>query len=85
MPRRSKAEVAEARANLLDHKDDVVKAYRDGATRQGICRTWGVDDKWLVEQFETWRVSLRGRSEAAILRGPGVPPCSPKRIERVTP
>ncbi|MEW1611968.1 MULTISPECIES: hypothetical protein [unclassified Streptomyces] len=83
MPRRSKTEVAEGRANLLEHKADVIKAYRDGATRQGICRTWGVDDNWLTAQFDEWGVRVRGRSEADVSRGPGVPPRSPKRIERL--
>lgn len=79
MRRRTRDEVKAARAELLKHRDDVVKASRDGASMQNLCRTWDVDSKWLAEQFDAWGEHRRDRSQAASLRGPGAPPPGPQK------
>ncbi|MBK3559300.1 hypothetical protein JHN55_22795 [Streptomyces sp. MBT56] len=82
MPRRSKAEVEEAQAELVKHKDDVIKAYYDGATKAGICRTWAVDDRFLKLQFELWGVEERSQSEVNKLSAPRGPRYPKRRASR---
>ncbi|MFI8435105.1 hypothetical protein ACIGJO_15325 [Streptomyces sp. NPDC079020] len=65
-----------ARVELLIHRDDVLRAYRDGASLLNLCRTWQVDPRWLTTQFDAWGEPRRDRSAAAIARGPGIPPRS---------
>lgn len=71
--RRSNAEVKTARAQVVANKERVIQAYYGGTTKLEICRTWGVDDRWLKKQFGTWKVHERSRSEINKLSAPKGP------------
>jgi hypothetical protein len=80
LPRRTNEEVAAARAKVIAERETVVTRYRDGESMKMLAEAYEVDSTWLAGQFSEWNEPVRGRSEAAVTRGPGaVPPVVYKR------
>lgn len=75
MPKRSRAELAEARARFIAARATVTGRYTGGESAASLSRSFGnVGEKWLADQLDTWQIPRRDRSAAAVTRGPGVPP-----------
>lgn len=75
MPKRTRAELADARKKFLAARDTVTERYQRGESAASLSRSFGnVGEKWLADQLDTWEIPRRDRSAAAVTRGPGVPP-----------
>lgn len=57
------------RTRVVENKEGVVAAYRDGESLNSLCRRWQVSSTWLTQRFREWGVPVRGQAEAfAVLR-----------------
>ena len=61
MPRRTMPEIP---------RDEAIRLYASGWPVTALARRYGVSATYLTARFRRWRVPLRGRAEAARLRGP---------------
>jgi ADP-ribose pyrophosphatase YjhB (NUDIX family) len=53
------AETRERREEVIKHKDQVLKAYREGRPMGRLADDWEVGTRWLIEQFTEWGEPLR--------------------------
>lgn len=75
MHKRSRAELAETRAQFVAARAEVTERYQGGESAASLSRFFGnVGERWLAERLDEWEIPRRDRSVPAVTRGPEVPP-----------